>query len=364
VLALLALLLTACGGTAAPGASTPAPKPAASGGELQPLLDGARKEGKLSLVWGNDTIGGADGIKQLAAGFNRTYGLDLQVEFTPGPSMSEMAAKALQEIQAKQPATSDIYTGYASYLRQLVMAGALLPSDWTSWSRYIHDPRLVTPDSTAVIVQTSLPGITFNAKKLTGDLAPKSLQDLLKPEYKGHIAAQNVGASFDTVASDEVWGEDRTFDYVRKFVAQTSGIIRCNETQRVANGEFDVLALDCSQSNALKAKAGGQPIDFVVPSDAPIIIYLYMGVPKNAAHPNAARLWIDYMLSREAQDVMYRSNFSDMHLLEGSRTVDLIKGLQSAGVKFTSSDLQFLDRQGDREDKRQETIRKILREGK
>ena len=59
-----------------------------------------------------------------------------------------------------------------------------------------------------------------------------------------------------------------------------------------------------------------------------------MGVPRNAAHPNAAKLWINYMLSREAQDAMYDYEFADYHLLAGSRTFPEVDKATKSGVKF------------------------------
>lgn len=366
-LALVTAALVVASGCTASNASPPVPSAPSSdpssAGKLQVLIDGARQEGALNLVWGQDTIGGSDGLTQLAQGFNKTYGLNVQVQFTPGPSMSEMSSKITQEAQTNQPATSDVYTGYASYLLPMIGADVLTPVDWSGWANNVTNPAVVAPNNVAVIVQTSLPGITYNTHDLTGDAVPTALADLLKPEYKGRIAAQNVGASFDTLASDEVWGEQKTYDYLKSFVTQTSGIIRCNDTERIADGEFDVLALDCSQSNALKAKAKGEPVVFVVPRDAPIVIYLYMGVPRNSAHPDAAELWINYMLSREAQDVLYQTDYADLHLLEGSKTLQLLQGLQAEGVQYTSSDVQFLQRQGDREPARQLEIRKLLLNG-
>ena len=69
-------------------------------------------------------------------------------------------------------------------------------------------------------------------------------------------------------------------------------------------------------------------------SDGGLLGYLYMGVPKNAAHPNAAKLWINYLLSREAQDITYEYEFADHHLLAGSKTFAEVDRATKAGVKF------------------------------
>src|SRR4051794_32851192 len=105
--ALAVLLVLSC----APAASGPAAAPAAgqgrgsaagdlaaSGGgrlapELQTLIDAARQEGALNLVWSDGALGSSEDVSRLGRAFNAYYGLNLDVRFTPGPSIPEMAAK-------------------------------------------------------------------------------------------------------------------------------------------------------------------------------------------------------------------------------------------------------------------------------
>src|SRR5689334_4566788 len=92
VLGLLVSLLAACGGTTGPAALTSvsqtSPKAADS---LSAVVEGARKEGTLQLVWGGGAVGAADGARMLADGINKRYNLNLNVQFTLGPSMPDMS---------------------------------------------------------------------------------------------------------------------------------------------------------------------------------------------------------------------------------------------------------------------------------
>jgi iron(III) transport system substrate-binding protein len=67
-------------------------------------------------------------------------------------------------------------------------------------------------------------------------------------------------------------------------------------------------------------------------TDAPFAQIMYLSVPRNAAHPNAAKLWINYMLSREAQDVVYEMHFADLHWLPGSKSAADIASFAGPGV--------------------------------
>jgi ABC-type Fe3+ transport system substrate-binding protein len=150
----------------------------------------------------------------------------------------------------------------------------------------------------------------------------------------------------------EAWGEQRATDYVEKLAGQLGGLIRCNELERLTSGEFDALAIACSQGPSLKAQAQGAPIGYVIPADAPIMKPLYLAIPKNAAHPNAAKLWIDYLLSPEGQAMVYESSYEDSHLVPGSKTAAKMVQLEAAGTKFIQADVEFYQRNDEREQTR------------
>jgi ABC-type Fe3+ transport system substrate-binding protein len=350
------LLLAACGGTR-PTVSPGAPA-AAGAASLQSIVEGARKEGKLTLIWGEGAVGGAEGASMLASGLNRRYNLNLDVQFTPGPAMPDMATKILQEFQTNRPASSDVLIGSEAHFPALMQARALEAVDWAAWSANIKNPTLLgAPDGTSVKIASRTPGITYNASKITGDAIPKNMQDLLKPEFKGRLASTPYAAMFDRLATDEFWGEQRTMDYVTKLSAQAGGLIRCGEDQRVASGEFDLFALDCGQDSSLRARAKGAPLAQSIPADAAALVYWYMGVPKNAAHPNAAKLFIEYLMSREGQDIMYQTSFDDNHLLPGSHVAEPIAKLQASGVTFKEIDIGFVQRN---DEQKSERLRKQL----
>src|SRR4051812_38477915 len=60
---------------------------------LQAVIDAARQEGTLDLVWAEGVVGGREGVSRLAEGLKRRYGLNLDIRFTPGLNMAEMAPR-------------------------------------------------------------------------------------------------------------------------------------------------------------------------------------------------------------------------------------------------------------------------------
>ncbi|HLH24623.1 MAG TPA: ABC transporter substrate-binding protein [Chloroflexota bacterium] len=348
LLAAMCLAVIACAPTAAGRAPGPAAVPvaepaprAALAPAAQALVEAGRKEGGLSLVWGEGSVGGSDSQQGLAAGFARYYGLSLPVSFTPGPSMSNIVQRLLQEYQAGRPATTDVVLGYGNHIAALAQAGALERVDWQDWAPAIQDSALIAGGGVAVPIQSSVIGITYNSARLRPDEVPHSLQDLLKPQYKGRIAGQNAAAGFDQLSMPDLWGEQRVRDYMAQFADQVAGVLRCNEKQRLASGEFDVFALDCSHGDTLKLKQAGAPLDFMVASDAPLLKPIYMAVPKNAVHPAAAKLWINYLLTREAQDTIYAATRMDNLHVPGSHTAADVERLQAGVTRFYEGDLEF-----------------------
>jgi ABC-type Fe3+ transport system substrate-binding protein len=345
------VFLVACGPSASAPAPQPAAAPAAPAGApaqapatspaLQALIDGARREGQLNLVWGDSSIGGEEGIRRMAQGFNKRYGLNVNVRFTPGPAMPEMAMKVLQEHTANRPASTDVLLATETQFAALIEADALEPGDWLEWASNIRDPRLIAPGGGGVQISTRAKGITYHSGRVTGDLVPTSMQDLLKPQLKGRIATTTYASAFEYFASPQLWGEQRVLDYAQKYSAQIAGMIRCGEAERLVTGEFDVLATDCGAQDALAMQAKGAPIGHVIPSDGATLAYQYMGVPRNSPHPNIGKLWINHVLSREAQDIGWELDYADHHLIEGSKTAKAIEAAQGRGVKFTEVDVQF-----------------------
>ena len=205
VLCLLTMLaLAACGGGAAPASGSSAGAKPSPAGAVQQMVQAARQEGQLNLVLGAGSLG--DSMDPYVAGFNKTYGLNLKVQFTPGSQMRDQAAKTVQEVQTGRPPSTDLFLGYGDTLAMLVQNKALEQVDW-SWAPNLKNAGQIAPNGVGVVVQDGLDGITYNSAKLKGGQVPKTMQDLLKPQFKGHLASTPYAAGFDYMASDEMWGE-------------------------------------------------------------------------------------------------------------------------------------------------------------
>jgi ABC-type Fe3+ transport system substrate-binding protein len=329
---------------AKPAASSRAPSAgaaAAAGTGLQPIVEAAKKEGELNFSWNNGLVMSASSGDVWAAALNQMYGTNLKITYTPGPPIPQMAAKTSEEVRSNRPSGTDVLITDPFPFLTLTADGILSANDW-SWAPSLQEKSLVAPGNYGVEFVSLLSGITYNANKIKDP--PKSMADLLKPEYKGRIGTTAAAIHFIELAAAEVWGEQKTVDYVTNYAKQIAGFMNCAELLRVASGEFDLFAIDCGSTVADAFKARGAPLAQAVPSDAPVYTPLYMTIPKTSAHPNAAKLWINFMLSQPGQQLLYKETFGDDATLPGSKTAELISKVQQSGGKPIKADVQFFQR--------------------
>jgi len=152
-------------------------------------------------------------------------------------------------------------------------------------------------------------GILANSRLVKVEDEPKSWLDLVDPRWKGKILADDFralgggGVLFYTL--EEHFGRDLH----EKLAAQDimfSREIPANE-RRIARGELP-LYLPVSLTSIPELK--GLPVKFLVPKEGLPYIGYDLALLKNAPHPNAARLLIEYYLGQKMQQ-----NFANLGLL-------------------------------------------------
>ena len=209
---------------------------------LSTVIQGANKEGKLKLMWGEGTLGGTKGAAKFETMINKMFGTNIKISFTPGAAMPQMGSQIAAEYAAGQSAASDVYIGADSYLAPLVKHKLFHEVDWPKLLPGRITSEMVEGGRTSLRVYTGLPGIPYNTRRTPNNDAPKSLKDMLKPQWKGKIASTPYVTSLNILAAKEMWGKEAALEYVRQLSKQVVGLIRCNEIERVASGEFLAFA--------------------------------------------------------------------------------------------------------------------------
>lgn len=170
-------------------------------------------------------------------------------------------------------------------------------------------------------------GLGFNTQQVKREEVPKSYQDLLSPKWKNRkISVDDEGHEL-LVGLEQAWGRSAAIDYFKKLAAQEPAIGRGNSqrTQLLAVGEFP---LAIAYTHTIEwSKSQGTPVDWV--NLEPVVIKfdgIMLGA--KAAHPNAAKLFIDFVLSQKGQELL--QSFSRVTLRDGvePNPSRLIKGFK------------------------------------
>ncbi len=154
---------------------------------------------------------------------------------------------------------------------------------------------------TAIYVTPNVLG--FNTHLVKKEEVPKTYEHLLKPEWKGGKISIDVEGWALLSGLSREWGKDKTVAYLRRLAAQNPHIIRGQTTRAnlLAAGEFP-LAISYGQFFEEHEKKGG-PVGWVPLEPVVTQVYPIMLAGK-APHPNAAKLFIDFALSKQAQEMI------------------------------------------------------------
>lgn len=138
---------------------------------------------------------------------------------------------------------------------------------------------------------------------------PTSWADLLKPELKGKIAVAypyTSGTSYTVLATlVQLMGEDEAFDYWKKL---NENIHHYNKSgsaavTQVGLGEVAV-GISFSHDVIKKGQAAGYPVALTLPSEGTGYEIGAMALIKGGKEPELAKKFIDWMLSKRAQELM------------------------------------------------------------
>ena len=146
-------------------------------------------------------------------------------------------------------------------------------------------------------------GLGFNTRMVKKDQVPKSYQDLLAPMWKGKKISVDTEGQELLMGLMQAWGKEKAVDYLRKLAAQEPTFGRGNNKriELAAAGEFPLVIAFTHSIEANKTK--GAPVDWV--NLEPVVIQVdSIMLGARAPHPNAAKLFIDFVLSQQGQELL------------------------------------------------------------
>ncbi|MFJ7901853.1 ABC transporter substrate-binding protein [Streptomyces sp. NPDC096198] len=306
-----ALALSACGAapdkasTAADGKSAATAASAADFGGLDALAKAAKKEGTLHAIalprdWAN--------YGALIDGFQKKYGIKVQVENPDGASQDEINAVTSRKGQDRVPDVLDLGSSFALSAAQ---QGLLAPYQVTGYNGIPATQK--DPQARWYNDYGGYVSIGCDAKRVKE--CPTTFKDLLKPQYKGQVALNGnptkSGSAFGGVYAASL-ANGGSFDDIQPgldFFAKLkkSGNYTPVESTpaTVEKGETPI-SIDWDYLNAGYAdefKSKGLDWKVAIPTDGKYAQYYSQAITKDAPHPAAARLWEEYLYSAEGQNL-------------------------------------------------------------
>jgi iron(III) transport system substrate-binding protein len=148
-------------------------------------------------------------------------------------------------------------------------------------------------------------GLGFNTERVPPAEAPKTLKDLLDPKWKGKMSITGSKTGISCIGNAlEVMGRDFIEKLSRQDV-KVQNISGAALAGLVASGEVP-LSPSIFRDNIFVAKKKGAPVEWR-PLEPVVTNIGCSGITTKAPHPYAAMLLLDYLHSKEGQQVVMKS---------------------------------------------------------
>jgi iron(III) transport system substrate-binding protein len=270
------------------------PALAQSGGELI-----AKAKAEKEVVYYTELI--VDQIvRPLAAAFERKYGI--KVSYWRGDSQAAALRLAMEHNAARMQA--DVWST-ASGIGALIDGGLIerfAIDNAAALGSEFRDPGGYWVATNMIVI-----GAAVNTGLVAEREAPRSFEDLLAPRWRGQMVwkPNDITGAWGFIGNVlTTMGEERGLGFLRKLAPQNIAPIGAS-TRAILDGVIGgehALVLGVSAHNTEISRKAGAPVAWL-PLDRAWATPHAIGVTSGAPHPNAARLLVDFAVSREGQEI-------------------------------------------------------------
>ena len=143
----------------------------------------------------------------------------------------------------------------------------------------------------------------YNTRLVAASVLPKTYDDLLDPRWKDKLMIESTKADW-FAGMLQIMGQERGIKYMRALAKQQPSPREGHEllAQLVAAGE-GVFDINIPAASVERMKERGAPIDWIGLGPVPGIM-VGIGISSQAPHPHAAKLFLEFVLSRDGQKLM------------------------------------------------------------
>ncbi|MQR00813.1 ABC transporter substrate-binding protein [Glaciimonas soli] len=329
-------------------AQAPAGLPANYPADYAKIVDGAKKEGKLVIYSATDS----KAVEPLIKDFGTLYP-GVKIEFNDMNS-TEVYNRFISEAAAGGTTADVLWSSAMDLQFKLVSEGyaaaykspeaAAIPA----WANYKDSAYGTTFEPLAIV---------YNKRLVSADEVPATHADLMKllstkaDKFRNKVTTYDieksgVGFSFiteDAQANPQFWDLAKTFGDVGIRVQSSTGTM----LERISSGE-NLIGYNVIGSYAQARAAKDPSIGVAFTKDYNLVLSRVAFINKSAKNVNAAKLWVDYLLSKRGQTII--SNESQLYSLRGDvsghNTLGALTTQLGSALKpipITPALLQYLD---------------------
>ena len=256
------------------------------------LVEAAKKDREVVFY----TTSNLEEASAMSARFKAKYPfLDVNINRSEG---ERIVTKVLQETRAKKSLVDVLQTPafYLHALKKRGVVGAYASAEDRFFPRGFKEEKSWTATYYNPYV------VLYNTKLVPAQNLPKRYEDLLAPVWKNRMILEKDKIDWFT-AMLHILGREKGLKYMRDLSRQdpTLRIGQTLITQLVAAGET-ALQINANGVTVNRLKQKGAPIDWVALGPLPGLM-VGVGLVSQAPHPAAARLLVDFLLSREGQQL-------------------------------------------------------------
>ena len=270
------------------------------------LVKAAKAEGQLSVIALPHDWCGYGGMID---GFKNTYGIALN-ELNPDAGSGDEVEAIRANKGNKGPQAPDVIDVGLSFGPTAKAEGLLMPYKVPTWDSIPADDR----DADGAWYGDYYGVLTFEVNKDIVKSSPADWSDLLKPDLKNAVALAGdprtsnqailavYAAGLSTDGNDAAKAGQAGLDY---FAAMNRGgnlVPTIGKVASLAQGATPIVVR--WDYNALADRdtlKDNPPVDVIVPKTGVVAGVYVQAISAFAPHPNAAKLWMDYVYSDEGQ---------------------------------------------------------------